>query len=73
MGRNYYTPIAYSMFRTITPPQAVHLNNPGILKSVLNMNINTMDKHYLLCLLEQAKNTKKDESITVIEKFMFVI
>jgi hypothetical protein len=72
MGLSYYAPVAYSVIRNISPSEAVHLNNPGILKNVLQRNWITMDKHRLVCLLEQAKNTKKENAIPVIESFMFV-
>lgn len=72
MGLNYYAPLAHSVIRNITPSEAVHLNNPGILRSVLQANWITIDKQRLLCLLDQAKNTKKDSAIPVIEAFMYV-
>lgn len=72
MGLNYYAPLAHSMIRNITPSEAVHLNDPGILRSVLKANLITMDKQRLMCLLDQAKNTKKDSAIPVLEAFMYV-
>jgi len=72
MGLSYYAPVAFSVIRNISPSEAVHLNNPGILRRVIQSNWITMDKQRLVCLLDQAKNSKKEHAIPVIESFMFV-
>lgn len=72
MGLSYYAPAAFSVIRNISPSEAVHLNNPGILRRVIQSNWITMDKQRLVCLLDQAKNSKKEQAIPVIESFMFV-
>lgn len=72
MGLSYYAPLAHSMIRNITLSEAVHLNNPGILRSVLQANWITIDKQRLICLLDQARNTKKHSAIPVIEAFIIV-
>jgi len=72
MGLSYYAPFTHSVVRNISLSQAVHLDNPGILKNVIKSNWATIDKHRLVCLLDQAKNTKKNASISVIESFIFM-